>query len=265
MQNPPQAILFQGVFPDTLISKYLTQAARLKIPVVSVTTGETSVQAALQGPVKACLSCQPFFALSGKLMAAIVAANAGAATDVAYVEDPTLTAIHPLTAAFDKNLNSWDPGSTVGVVQVSQVAPATQTASTIVSYVQSNPTVKYVVFELSSLATGVPQALASAGLAQRVKIIDNPAQLTDVADIRAGTEFASIGSEDPSAVWRGVDALASILQGVRVKPSLASTPGWKQIIDKSTVSSIKASGGYVAVPGFPATFLRAWHVAGASH
>lgn len=259
MQRPPQVILFEAVFPNALIAKYLAQAAKLNIPVVSVTTAEPSIAAALSGPVKGCFVCQPEFALDGKLMAAVVAADAKQPTSVAYVEDPALVASTPINTAFAAGLNSFDPGSSVAVVQVSSFAPPTQNSSAVVSYVQSHPEVKYLVFNLASLAAGVPQALASAGLAAQVKIVDRPPQAVNLADVKAGTEFVTVADEDPSAVWRAVDALARIVEHVKV--TAPAPVGWHRIITQANVASIATYQGSPAVPGFPGAFLKAWHIA----
>jgi hypothetical protein len=260
MQKPPNVILSESIFPDSLIANYLAQAKKLKIPVVSITTAQPTVKAALTESVKACENCQPEFATDGKLMAALIAANAGGAANVLSVLAPTEATGVYTNGVFNAALNGFAPGSTNTVVDVNSEDPSSTIASTVVSAVQSHPSAKYIVVEEATLAAGLPQALAAAGLASKVKIIDLPPALTDLANIKAGTEFASIADEDASSVWRGVDALARIEEGVTLGSAYTAPSGWHRIIVKSNVSSINTYEASPSVPGFPEKFLKAWHV-----
>ena len=92
---------------------------------------------------------------------------------------------------------------------------------------------KYLVFGFADLATGVPQALKAAGLADQVRIVSRAPQPTNLENIKAGTEFASVGEENAAAGYRAVDMLARKLAGG--KPLDNNPVGWHQIFTKKNV------------------------------
>src|SRR5262249_49341017 len=91
MQNPPDVIIYQNVFPNSLGASQLARVKQLKIPTVVVSTAEPTLTAALKPPVSGCYVCARQFAQSGRLMAAIVAADSKN-PNVLYVRDPVLAA-----------------------------------------------------------------------------------------------------------------------------------------------------------------------------
>jgi ribose transport system substrate-binding protein len=253
LQQPPEVMGFAGPFPQALVKNELATVEQMKIPLVTVSTAD---EEPINGAVKACFVCAPHFELSGKLMADFVAADAGGATEIVYVEDPSIPALAPVWEGFSKELKAVSPSSKVDKLQVSALQQATKTASTVVSYVQSHPNVKYVVFSGDQYTPGVPEALASAGLSDKVKVIGRAPQAQNMSYIRSGGQYASVAEESVESTWRAVDALARLNQGVELKDPMPA--GWHQIITKDNVDSV--TGDIPVAPGFPDAFLKAWHV-----
>lgn len=91
-----------------------------------------------------------------------------------------------------------------------------QVASQVVSALQSNTEIDYVFVTIGDLATGLPEAIASAGFADRVKVVGhvpNPEQLESVAD---GTSFAYIPLPRPMSAWSAVDAMVRLEAGMEI-------------------------------------------------
>ena len=251
LQQPPDVLGFAGFLPDTLVASQLAKVQQLHIPAAQETTAGGEVPSA----VDACLSCAPEFGEDGKLMADVVAANAGSATDVAFVTDPPAKGPwKPIQADFTQEMKSVDPGSSVAVVSASQSMPASQIAALIVSYVRSHPQVKYLVFAVANMDVGVPEALESLGLANKVKIVSRAPTLTDIKDVATGRVFAIVADEDQEAVWRVIDALARLSEGEKLTD--ASPIGWHEIITKANADP----GSYLRPRGFPDASWRPWRV-----
>lgn len=88
--------------------------------------------------------------------------------------------------------------------------------SQIVSALQSNPDIEYVFLSIGDLATGLPDALAGAGVAEQVKIVGgvpNPEQIQSLAD---GTSHAWIPLPRAAAAWTAVDAMVRHATGMEI-------------------------------------------------
>jgi ribose transport system substrate-binding protein len=124
------------------------------------------------------------------LLADLIISDSGGAANVLVVSIPDFAILQVATAAIDEQFSSQCPDCTVESLDVT-IADLTggNVASQIVSSVQSNPDIGYVFLVIGDLATGLPEAMSSAGM-EDVKIVGhvpNPEQLQSLAD---GTSFA---------------------------------------------------------------------------
>ena len=78
----------------------------------------------------------------------------------------------------------------------------------IVSYLQRNPDTDYIVVGIGDATAGIPEALAAADLAGKVKIVTRLADTINFKDIQSGTETMGVTEETYEIGWRMVDALA---------------------------------------------------------
>jgi ABC-type sugar transport system substrate-binding protein len=251
LQSSPAVFGYTGALPNDLVTSQLNEFASRHIP--TATVASTS---GLSDGVAGCYFCSPQFELDGKLMADIVAANAGSPQEIGYVTDPTLqkTSFAPVYQGFVSEIERTIPGSKIDIVDTSLDAPAAQNGSTVVSYVSSHPNVKYLVVAVAALTAGIPQALAQAGLAGKVKIVTRLLQTSNLAQVESGQIFASVASEDKTGNWRLIDALVRLSEGQKVYDP--EPVGWHQIITKQNVSASMT----LEPQGFPSAFLKAWHV-----
>ncbi|HEX8581462.1 MAG TPA: hypothetical protein VF640_04000, partial [Acidimicrobiales bacterium] len=91
-------------------------------------------------------------------------------------------------------------------------------ASQVVSALQSNPDIDYVFLAIGDLATGLPDTLAGAGVAEQVKIVGgvpNPEQIQSLID---GTSDAWIPLPRAAAAWTAVDAMVRHAVGMDIDP-----------------------------------------------
>ena len=88
-------------------------------------------------------------------------------------------------------------------------------ASTVVSAMQSNPDVDYVFVTIGDLATGLPEALASADLGD-VKLLGHVANAEQLQSLADGTSFAWIPLPRPESAWAAVDAMVRLAVGQEI-------------------------------------------------
>lgn len=259
IQTPPDGIIYIGVFPNALIKTQLAKVAKLKIPTIVIAPAGDKPSA--DGPILASYAGAPHFAESGRLMGVIVVADSGdTPPKTAFVYDKNLDlTLGGVRSEFTKTVEG--AGGSVGLIQTSSQEIGKAVPGQVVSYLQAHPDVKYLATVINDFTAGIPQALKAAGLADKVKLVSRAPQASNLKDIEAGNQFASVGEENDTGGYRSIDALARIFVG---KSDYDIEPvGWKQIITKDNVASIKRdTSGAPATPGSPATFLQAWGISG---
>jgi hypothetical protein len=258
VQSKPDGVIYVGVLPNVIVKSQLAKIAAAKIPaIVMAPAGDKPSK---DGPVYASYAGAPNFGLSGHLIGTTIVADNGPKPKVALVWDKTLA----LTLAderkeIEKSIS--DAGGTLDIIEVSAQEIGKAIPGQIVSYVQRNPDVKYLAFQLNDFTAGVPQALKAANAAGKVKIISRAPQPTHLKDIASGDQFASIAEENDAGGYRSVDALIRLFLG---KTDFEMEPaGWHQIITKDNVGDVKPdAAGAPSTPGSPDTFLQAWGIKG---
>jgi hypothetical protein len=250
--HPTQLLALTPAVPNSFVAKQLATLQAKKIPIVEMSTAGSDEPSAA-GPVVAAVAGSPQLAMSGQLMGDAVVNDAGAGAKTVFVTDPSLTVWNSTKAGFTKVITG--AGGSVGVLDINSQNVGKQVPSQIVSYMQSHPDVKYIAFALSDLDAGVPEALAAASI-KGVKIISRAPEPLNLANIKAGTEWASVGEENSTGGYRAIDQLARSVEKVPLG-NLRNPPGWHQIFIQSNVTETSTPP---ATPGVPSVFLKAWHL-----
>jgi ribose transport system substrate-binding protein len=248
----PDYIGFPGIFPDVVVAKQLSDAKAANIPVVKI-TGDLSAESA----VVSCVQCSPQRSFTGKLQADVALADAGTKTSIVYAYDPVINGIVQSYTGAAAEVKRNGAGSKFAGVRISVLAPPAETAQIIVNYLRRHPDVKYVLAAIGDPMTAVPNALKSAGLSKKVKLIYSAPQAGDMAQLRAGIQFATVADENIIAHWRAIDALAHISVGEEA-PKLSGPMTWHQIITSTTAR--RYGRGAPQAPGFQQSFFRSWRV-----
>ena len=164
----------------------------------------------------ACIQCQESLGALGALAADIALADAGGKTDIAVPFDPSIAPLKAEADGVKAEVEKNGDGSSVLEVDQSVSSSPADNASRLVSFLQRNPNVKYVVATEQFLNA---TALNSAGLGSRVKLVGMyPLNATDVAAVKDGQVLAYSTGELASLYWRAADAAARAVQGVDVDP-----------------------------------------------
>jgi ribose transport system substrate-binding protein len=251
VQDPGDAVLGIGILPNSAIASQLAALKAKHVPWIAVASASS-----IGDDMIANFSSSPEIALSGKVMADWIIADSQGKANVAYFWDPTLTQHLPAKNAFVAEMNALCPGCTVSVQTTNfSTGIGTSDPGQIVSYLQRNPGTGYIVLGIGDAAAGVPEALAAAGLAGKVKIVTRLADTINFKDIQAGTEAMGVTEETYEIGWRMIGTAASSFLGDPVTP----TPiGTVHVITKADLPS-NPNEPY-AVPDYESYFLKAWHL-----
>jgi ribose transport system substrate-binding protein len=191
------------------------------------------------------------------LLADLVISDSGGDGSVLVVNIPDFPILQVASAAITGQFESQCPDCTVESLDVS-IADLTSggVASAIVSALQSNPS-EYVFVTIGDLATGLPEALASADMSD-VKIlgnVPNPEQLQSLVD---GTSFAWLPLPRPESAWAAVDSMVRLAAGQEVDPAHEVLP-----IEIWTTDNVPTPvEEYEGPEGYQDQFTALWGVGG---
>jgi len=165
----------------------------------------------------ACVQCTPATKILGGLAGNIVVADAGGETHVAVLIDKTIPAFIDETNGVKEEVAKNGDGSEVMEIEQSISATPADNAAGVVSFLQRNPDVEYLV--LTSPQFDPSAALKSAGLDQ-VKIVGiYPFSDVEVEAVKDGQVLAYAAGELGAGFWRAADAAARAVQDVEVDPA----------------------------------------------
>ncbi|MCW2785395.1 MAG: hypothetical protein JWP74_1912 [Marmoricola sp.] len=249
----PDAILFSGAAPSTL-AKPLAEAKAAGIPVLAETVTEAKsgpiFDASIDGPV--------FEQYAGKLMADYVAVKSGPNTNVAVVNLPVFNVLTIYTKAFTKELSSVCPSCKVTKLDQQLSDVGTNTPSSVVSALQRDPSIKWVIYSVGDLSTGVDTAVKAAGI--KVSVGGGGANAANLAALKAGTEQAWTGLSTPILGYRDADMMARYFNGDPLTPGGDALLLPTQIMTPATIGGVAltSAGNYLGDAGYEQQFEKLW-------
>jgi ribose transport system substrate-binding protein len=154
-----------------------------------------------------------------ELMAAWVIADSGGKANVAIFTVNDFTSVKitsdTMKAYIDKNC----PDCKTQILPQATAAIGTQTPGAVVSLVQQDPSIDYVMFSFGSLASGVAAALKAANLDDRVKVVGTAPVEANFQGVIDGTEAAWGGWSSALQAWDCIDGLARYFVGDSTEPA----------------------------------------------
>jgi hypothetical protein len=110
------------------------------------------------------------------------------------------------------------PSCTTQSLSESITTAGTTLPSTIVGYLQKNPATKYLVMTFGQMMPGVVEALKTAGLYGKVKIIVDDPQTPQNSELKAGEYAVGLPLDQRAAAYVGADFFARALTGQSTAP-----------------------------------------------
>jgi ABC-type sugar transport system substrate-binding protein len=215
------------------------------------------------GPaVNAIVSGIPSYSDRGAWMAKWVIGDGEGKGDTLYVNIADFPSVQVSMKAFKEEMAKDCSECNVTYIDQPASAIGKTIPQTVVSAIQRNPKIKYMVGAFGDVTTGVPEALTAAGLGGKVKIISANTTVNNLKNISQGKESASVGEGAQMTGWFMVDALARLVSGQPLTQSnYAAVP--HQFITKDNIDQITDLGQpYVGVPGYQDQVKKLWKPAG---
>jgi ribose transport system substrate-binding protein len=255
--HPGSGVMYNAILPDTAITRQLAELRTKHIPFVSL--GEP-FKSSTYGTLADFLGPSQV-APGGRVMADWVIVNSdGNPGKVAYFWDPALpqhrSALTAFQAILAKACSSRCP---VDVQTASATTFGTTFPQRVVSFLEENPTVKYVVFGYAGgQAVGVPQALKAAGLAGKVQIVQRQGDPFDLGLIKSGQEAMAEFEEVYEVGWEAINAFARYFVGDSDSQYTDAVGLWYHAITKQNLPNNISV--FYSAPGFQSKYLAAWKV-----
>lgn len=148
-----------------------------------------------------------------------VIADSGAKGKTVYVFTPEFAGLVPQVDAYRDKLKADCPDCSFERLDVKSSDVGKVIPGRVVSYLQQNPDVKYVIFQYGDLATGVPQALKSASISG-IKLASSGGGPVNYQYIKAGQQERDMALYLDVYSWQIMDATAKAMlkQEVTVPP-----------------------------------------------
>jgi ribose transport system substrate-binding protein len=251
----PSGIIYYGT-PRQPMAAALQKAHEAGIPIVA-----TAQVDPLAPPIIANNSNSGSqLAVLGAGMADYVALNSDLKASVALVALPSYPVLASFDNSFSHELSSVCSSCTVTQLPQQLTDIGTVTPTSVVNALRRNPSIKYVIFDNGSTATGVEDALQAAGLNDVIVGGEAPTA-ESIQQMKAGSDQAWAALSIPIAGFQLIDALARHYDSDSLSPVLNETPPW-QILTKGDIGSAVLDGqdNYVGYADYQAAFAKLWNV-----
>ena len=257
IDQKPDAIFISGQTLDTMRAQ-VDRAKAANIPVFQSDSGEP---VAKDGSIYV-MSLDSFQQTGawGKMVADYIASAGGGSKHTLVVD----LSVYPILHAFSTNvvseLKAVSP-STKTTLQDTQISDLIggKIPGSVVSAIQRNPDIDWVVLCLGDMATGLKAALRGAQLGSKVKIGGESASIANITALKNKDEDVWTGFAAKIHGWRRIDAAARVFNGESLDPNNnALLP--TQLLTQENVSSapIDTDGYYLGVPDYKDQFLALW-------
>jgi ribose transport system substrate-binding protein len=246
VQNHPDGVLATG-FPSVLFSNDLAKLEAAHIPVV-----DGFVTDPVGNGIVAVVNGTSTYVHNGSALADYVLGKNGTATDAVFVGGTTFPASQFEETAFLKEYKKLC--STCKSYTLNEPATAIGAALTsdIVATLTRHRDINFVVLSQASMASGLPQAMKTAGL--KAQILVNTPDATTVQYLAQGLISGIMVTPNLDMMPQMIDALARSFVGDSVSPDEA--PGGLWVATQKRASWLHAP--FYLVPNYLYQFGKLW-------
>ena len=247
----PSAILDNGE-PAALFSAQLAKAKAEGIPYFESNAGDKPTPG-----VTGIIAGDDYSALVAKILAAEFVADSGGHGNAVFVSLPVFAVLAAMQSDFAADVKQWCSSCGVKVLSQQLTDVGTNTPSNLVGFLNANPSVKWVVFGIGDLDTGVAAAFKTAGL-NDIKTMTNDPNVSDIDAIEAGTEVAAVTYSTDVEAWRLVDLAARAFTHADLAPAF-SVLFPTMLLTKTNAKEAPIQGGFFVAPiNYQAQFEKLW-------
>lgn len=245
----PAVVSFNAI-PESSWASEIPAYAKAKVSIVPIETGPTALSKAVITAIG------DDGAVQGSILADWVVKNSNANAHVLLVNVPAFGLLATSAKGFNKRLKNLCARCTVTALNATPEQQATNAITpAVVSALQRDPSIKYVVATDGIIIPALPAALTAAGITG-VKIAGGDASVENEQDVMAGTESAFVPTNFQYLGWLAVDSAARHMEGMGIAPDGGGMP--EELLIKSN-THVAAESANIPT-NFRAQFKALWHV-----
>jgi ribose transport system substrate-binding protein len=196
------------------------------------------------------------WANAGKLLGDWFVADSNGQGNAVFLDVPAFNVLKEFTDAATAEISKLCPACKVSNLDdsLTQVG-GNQVIPSVVSAVQRDPSVSYVLSADGAFITGLATSLKNIGRGS-VKIAGGDPDITNEQNMVAGTESAWVGQAYQELGWQVTDVVLRHLEGVKIP---AGDGGWPlQLLTKDNVGT--PNNSLQAPTDFEAQFKKLWQL-----
>ena len=258
LDQNPDAVLVSGN-PSEVFRAQLDRATAAGIPVLISDNGEEVGTVGTTTTIS--LDDLEQTGLWGKMNADYAAAQG--AEHVLIVDLSFYPILHAWAEGAAEELAAISPDTTVTTIdpQITDLV-AGEIPNLVVSEIQRNPDIDWVLLSLGDMTTGLDAALRAAGVAEQVSIGGESASTANVAALQEGTEDAWTGfAAEIHGMYR-IDALARLFGGEDpTQIDYSQLPTQLLTPDNIGDAPLDEEGYYVGIEDYTTHFEEIWKAA----
>jgi ribose transport system substrate-binding protein len=250
LQYHPIAISFSGL-PEAVWQSEVPAYSAAHVAIIPLSVGPTQPSPAIPGAIGGSADTQ----LQGRILAAWFISSSNGHGHALLANVPGIGALKTVGTEFQTAVAQNCPGCSVTTIQVSVSQFSTDGGvSAVVSALQKDPSLKYLVTEQGGTDQGLPAALSGAGLSD-IQIAGAYASSTAIGYLRDGTAAGFVYEPRRATGWMAVDIAA--LYSLGIKPATAGLIPI-QFLTKDTVTATSAADELPS--NYQAEYKALWHV-----
>ncbi|GAA4491809.1 hypothetical protein GCM10023094_56620 [Rhodococcus olei] len=252
MDLHPDAILLSAM-PKAAYASKLPQLEAAGIPVVTAYTASTDVG----GGVSATVANQQTATAQFKALANWTIADSGATAKALVLNLPDFDYYQPGIKLLKDTLASACRDCTPSVLDVATTdLAAGAVPGKVISALQADPSINYVLCVTGGASTGLSAALKAAGLDGKVTVGGQSATPAVLQEIKSGDLFKAWTSTGTAqAAWAQMDQALRAIERSEVLPTGPELP--IQLLTVSNIEDVQTQ--YGTDPNFRATFEKLWN------
>jgi ribose transport system substrate-binding protein len=251
----PDAIHFSGT-PVSMLKKQIATAEAAGIAVIADSVGDEPIPGLISTSLDGTAQVQEW----GKMVASQVVADSEGDANVAVITITDYPILNVFTDAFTAQMKALCPDCKVELVNQQVTDLGTKTPQSVVSTLQRDPNINYVVFSFGDLVLGVDAALRGAGLQDQVTFAGQTPTPDNLKALKDGDNSVWVGFPVQILGWRVLDMLARQFNGDDLAPADAAFLP-TQLLNSDNIDSAvldEDTGYYVGVADYQDQFKALW-------
>jgi ABC-type sugar transport system substrate-binding protein len=250
IRDRPSGVIGSGGFNPDLFANQLRQLDQLKIPVALL-----DVPQAAPGVTGVVLDAKQQRDYGVQLGNWVVADSGGKDAHALIVTSPATPIFTSAHDTFTSTIKGACSSCDVSTFEFPEADIGTKLPTKVTTYLRTHPKINYMFFDFNNEVDGVPAALATAGLAQKVKIMTEDTTPTESAYLKQGQLAVIAGLPWSEMLWGAFNIILTAHEDGDI--AAATAVKYPQML--LTADNLPdADHMFPLVAGYQAIFQRSW-------